>query len=59
MRWKYETWRQRAIRCGNWHKWFAWHPVYSEDGDAYWLEYVQRKEIINIFGWVYQYRGIR
>lgn len=42
MKWKYETWRQKLERLENWHRWFAWHPVWDEEC-GYWLEYVDRK----------------
>ena len=38
-----ETALERAVRLGNWHRWFAWHPVFIADHDCRWLEYVERR----------------
>lgn len=26
-----------------WHKWFAWHPIITENREWVWLRYVQRR----------------
>jgi hypothetical protein len=26
-----------------WHPWFAWHPVMLENGDAVWMEHIERR----------------
>jgi hypothetical protein len=36
MRWK------RTNR-GDWHRWYAWRPVETEDGTVIWLEMVERQ----------------
>lgn len=36
-------WKDRDDYRGNWHKWFAWTPVFL-DGEWVWLEMVMRKE---------------
>ena len=28
---------------GEWHRWYAWHPVKLESGQCAWLETVERK----------------
>ncbi len=28
-----------------WHRWFAWYPVYVERGEIRWLEYVERRGV--------------
>lgn len=42
-----------------WHSWFAWYPVYVEDGeDAYfvWWEHVVRRRVYLDGRYVWQYR---
>jgi hypothetical protein len=38
-----ETLAERDARLGEWHPWFAWHPVKIADHDCRWLETVMRK----------------
>ena len=26
-----------------WHKWFSWHPVYVENHEMVWLQWVERR----------------
>jgi hypothetical protein len=33
---------------GNWHRWFAWHPV-KVDGERKWLTFVYRRKWFNPF----------
>jgi hypothetical protein len=33
----------------NWHNWFAWYPVKTEDDIWVWLETVQRKAQLVLF----------
>lgn len=40
MRW------DRNHHLQQWHSWFAWRPVRTEDGDWVWLERVQRAYVI-------------
>lgn len=64
MRWHslQDKWEQSDKRKAKWHKWFAWHPV-RIDGDAVWLEYVERKHTIIYAPLVYvvrkEYRHIQ
>jgi len=43
VRWTYETFRQKVKREKQWHKWFAWFPVVDGNGNAFWLEHVERR----------------
>ena len=45
-----------AQNIGQWHRWFAWHPVTLQDRTTVWLEYVQRYWApIGLFGtWTYK-----
>lgn len=36
-------------------KWFAWYPVYLDDGRAVWLQYVYRRGVFYIDSKVYIY----
>lgn len=56
MHWKTDTGERRF-----WHQWFAWFPVWGEDGYAYFLETVERRWDDSRLGgyiamWVY--RGV-
>lgn len=31
------------VKDGAWHRWFAWHPVTSNEGVFLWLTHVERK----------------
>jgi membrane-anchored protein YejM (alkaline phosphatase superfamily) len=38
------TYAERRARMINWHPWFAWFPVRSDDGGSiYWLEWIERR----------------
>jgi len=50
MRWKYND-------PGEWRPWFAWFPVYLENGQMAWLETVLRK--IHVWGWGFEDRFYR
>lgn len=39
---KGETPTDKKNRLGQWHLWFAWHPVRVEQGYVVWLETVER-----------------
>lgn len=28
---------------GDWHRWFAWHPVQTDTGDWCWLRHCERR----------------
>jgi len=53
-------------RREDWHRWFAWYPVFAETADncadghietkLVWLEDVERKEYIGYGGWSWRYR---
>lgn len=43
----------------DWHRWFAWYPVYCEDSRFRWLETVERKVWACDEFWGYTYRGIQ
>jgi hypothetical protein len=46
-------------REGEWHRWFAWHPVFIRTKDTRWLEYVERRR--SYWFWTpapWQYRPI-
>lgn len=38
-----ETWEEEKERKSQWHRWFAWKPVYIANHDCRWLEFVERK----------------
>lgn len=54
MRWKCTLNRQKA----NWHLWFAWFPVKTENGWVCFLERVNRRKVIDDywfkFDWIYK-----
>lgn len=57
MTWKYETVAQYYARVGEWHKWFAWYPIYV-GGTAYWLCTIECKFTLVILDLGYwDYRG--
>jgi hypothetical protein len=35
---------QPAADKGNWHEWYAWFPVKTEDNSRVWLEKIVRKQ---------------
>lgn len=45
MKWKYETYDQEVIRREQWRKHFALLPVRDDRGNAFWLEYVEKREV--------------
>ena len=57
MKWKYETWAEKDERLQQWHRWFAWHPVWSE-GTGYWLCHLERKAKWEWHYRVFEYREI-
>lgn len=34
---------RRKVSIYEWHRWFAWYPVTTNEGDVVWLETVNRK----------------
>lgn len=56
MNWKYETYGARRRRIAQWHKWFAWHPVWTDMGTGHWLETVEAKyeDFYDIGYWKYR-----
>lgn len=45
-----------------WHRWIAWHPVYSYEDECYiWFERCERKRVIGkLYDWEYwDYRLIK
>ena len=39
-----ELWASRfGFATGPWHRWFAWHPVYTQDRGWTWLRLVERQ----------------
>lgn len=42
---------ERERRQGDWHDWFAWHPVRISPTKKVWMERVERRG-----GWVRSYR---
>lgn len=50
--------KYRALH--QWHKWFAWHPVYCHPEKCVWLETVERKGrfwmCFSGCGWDWKYR---
>ena len=47
MRWKCRE--KTGTPLDEWHRWFAWHPVYvPEINSIVWLEYVRRIGQMNI-----------
>lgn len=58
MKWIYETEAQRITRLIEWHKWFAWKPVYVK-GTAYWLTTIYRRGVIDMYCEIayYEYLG--
>lgn len=47
----------RRYKLQQWHKWFAWRPIYSPGLSAYiWLETLQRRRVVKPQGhkvWAY------
>lgn len=44
-------WIRRLARCGEWNRWFAWHPCWLEGANVWcWLEPVERT-VIRVPGW--------
>jgi hypothetical protein len=45
MIWQQETDVQRLARVTQWRRWFAWHPIWLNDGKGtrVWLEWVERR----------------
>lgn len=45
MRWESGSVRRhrRRLERMEWHPWFAWHPVATNDGQTVWLETVMRR----------------
>lgn len=35
-----------------WHDWFAWHPVVTQDNKVVWWEMIQRR--ISVLSWIYR-----
>jgi len=33
----------------DWQKWYAWYPIHVKDGECCWLEYVDRKIVVDDF----------
>lgn len=46
--WSYETYQAKNDRLAQWHRWFAWHPVWYQ-GVGFWLMSVERRQV----DWVY------
>jgi hypothetical protein len=42
MNWRSESWPVKVERMGEWHRWFAWHPVRVGER-MHWLEFVLRR----------------
>jgi len=38
----------------SWHKWFAWHPVYTVDRGWRWLRFVYKRPI-QLYDYIYNY----
>lgn len=38
-----EAWQKRCDELAQWHRWFAWKPVYVEGGDRVWFEAIDRR----------------
>lgn len=55
-----ETALERSRRLEQWHRWFAWYPVYVSSHDWRWFEVVRRQRRYasgvydGHFYWVYQ-----
>lgn len=51
---------RRHSRLTNWHSWFAWYPTRISGDDCRWLETVERKGTLEMYGydpvWVWEYR---
>lgn len=44
-----------STRAEKWHRWFAWHPVWTDEGRV-WLEVVLRRLVAaDVFCEVYEY----
>lgn len=37
-------------RAKMWHPWFAWRPVRLNHGGCRWWEWLERKEVVNYYG---------
>ncbi len=59
-----DKWNLKLAHRGEWHRWFAWHPVRVDTRECRWLEVVERKSkyVIHwpLFGieWESEYRRI-
>lgn len=42
-----------------WHKWFAWHPIITEEDTLVWLETVERKRTYGYADYENEYRLIK
>jgi len=38
-----ETFGEAAKRLGEWHNWFAWHPIFIPKVGIIWLETTERR----------------
>lgn len=52
MKFKCET---RENRFSKWHRKFAWLPVRLGDNDCRWLEFIERKGTLSLYGWDYEW----
>lgn len=50
-------WKDRRKHYNKWYLWFAWCPVLIGD-EWYWLEYVQKMSIYDIWGVTHKYREL-
>jgi hypothetical protein len=42
----------------DWHDWFAWFPVRTDEGYLVWLEYVRRRFVHLCGSWDYMAKGV-
>ena len=42
--------KQTHERLERWHKWFAWHPVYTEQEAYVWLQTIYRQRVYDDYG---------
>jgi hypothetical protein len=53
-----ETREEKDARLQEWHRWFAWYPVYVGPHDYRWMEYVERRLILKVPLQCYKYRAL-
>lgn len=52
-------WKHVEVDYGQWHKWFAWYPVLTQQGMWVWMETVLRRIEFRSYDNDYYYRLLK